>query len=204
MRMPIKTLATVMLAALFSIFAAAQDNSSEFCSSRTTEAYHSPKCDWFVVHDPQRVDDVKIPHRPAYHTYSRWVVDGQTYILAYRDVDQQPQEMMVDVYLEGSSGGYKLVGSIRIAGVVNGVSIEKLTGSLIPDIVFRVESGQLQYVDVLRFAEGKAKEVFWYGASELEITTQPKAMIVARSKLSNVVEEFAWDPRTNRFAKIRE
>jgi hypothetical protein len=111
--------------------------------------------------------------------------------------------MMADVYLVASSGD-KLVGSIRIAGVVSGVSTEKLTGSAIPDIVFRVESGQLRYIDVLRFSEGKAKEVFWYGASEMETATEPKPMIMARSKLSNLVEEFAWDSKSSKFIKTRE
>jgi hypothetical protein len=201
--MPINLSTTVMFAVLLSIPSGPQDSSSEFCSSRTTEAYHSPKCNLFVVHDPQRVENLRISHKPAYHTYSRWVLDGKTYVLAYRDIDRQPQEMMVDLYLAEASG-YNLAGSVRIAGVVNAVSTERLTGSASPDIVFRVDSGQLQYLDVVRFSDGKAKEVFWYGASEIETETEPQPTIVAKSKLSNLIEEFAWDSKSSKFVKARE
>ena len=40
----------------------AQSQESNFCASRTTAAYHSPKCNWgWVVHEPNRIEGVKIP-----------------------------------------------------------------------------------------------------------------------------------------------
>ena len=183
----------------------AQDKQSEFCSSRTTEAYHSPKCDWgWVVHDPHRVEDVKIPHKPTYHTYSRWVFDGQTYILAYRDIDRSPSDMAADVYL-AAVNGYKLVGSVQHLGeIVTDVSDARLTGGVLPDLVFREDCGELKCVIVAHLSDKTAEKVFRYGATEVEITTQPKPMVVARSNLSNVVEEFAWDLKSNKFIKTRE
>jgi hypothetical protein len=196
------------LMALVSLFfnpVRAQDKQSEFCSSRTTEAYHSPKCDWgWVVHDPHRVEDVSITHKPAYHTYSRWVLDGQTYVLAYRDIDRSPSDMAADVYL-ATGNGYKLLGSVQHLGeIVTDVSDARLTGGVLPDLVFREDCGELKCVVVVHFSDETARKVFWYGATEVEITTQPKPMVVARSNLSNVVEEFAWDLKSNKFVTTRK
>lgn len=182
----------------------AQEKETGFCASRTTAAYHSPKCNWgWVVHDPHRVEDVKIPHHPPYHTYSRWVVGEHAYILAYRDIDRQPSDMAADIYFAGSSG-YKLVGSIEHLGeIVTGVSEARLTGPT-SDIVFREDCGELQCLVVVRFSDRTAKQVFRYGASKMEIVTQPQPMIVATSKLANTVEWFAWDPETGKFRKTKQ
>jgi len=201
--MSMKSFVIMASAIFFSTATRSQVNTSEFCSSRTTEAYHSPKCDWYVVQDPRRVEEVRISHKPAYHTYSRWELDGHSYVLAYRDIEHQPQEMAVDVYAETGSE-HKLIGMLRIAGVVKGVSAENLTGSAFPEIVFRVDSGELKYIDVLHLSEGKAREIFWYGASEIEILSIPTPRVVAKSRLANVVEEFTWDSRLAEFKRLRE
>jgi hypothetical protein len=158
-----KLLAGIATAALFTTSTGAQRKESDFCASRTTEAYHSPKCSWgWVVHDPHRVEDVKIPHRSQYHTYSRWVFDGRTYILAYRDIDQQPADMAADVYL-ANGDRYKLVGSVEHLGeIVTGVSEARLTGAALPDIIFREDCGELQCVVVVRFSDETARQVFRY------------------------------------------
>lgn len=195
---------SIILALLFFSSAMAQEKRSEFCSSRTAMAYHSPDCEWgYVVRDPQRVEDVKIPHKPAYHTYSRWVLDGHTYIFAYRDVERQPDDMAADVYVT-SDGGHKLVGTARIPGIVTGVTTAKLTGGELPDVIIRFESGQLQYVDVLRFSAGTAHQVFQYGASTIELVPQPTPMFEATSRVANLVEQFAWDSRSGKFSKISQ
>jgi len=174
---------------------------SGFCDSLTTDAYHSPKCNLYVVHDPRRVDDIKIPHTPRYHTYSRWVLDHQTVVLAYRDVDKDPMNMVADAYL-ANGGEYEFLGSAKIPGMVTDVSSAELTGGDLPDIVFFFDGGQLKYVDVLRFSKGKAQDVFEYAASKIEVSTEPKPKIVATSKLSNLVEEFAWDSGSQEFTTI--
>jgi hypothetical protein len=158
----------------------ARNIDADFCSSRTTEAYRSPKCDWgWVVHDLKRVEDVTIPHKPAYHTYSRWVLDGGTYIIAYGDIDYTPNDMVADVYL-ANGDRYKLVGSVQHLGeIVTGGFAARLTGAA-------------------------AREVFSYGASTIEIVSQPKPLIVARSTIANVVKEFTWDPKSSKFVKIRQ
>lgn len=176
---------------------------SEFCSSYTTAAYHSPQCDLWVVHDPNRVEEVKIPHRPEYHTYSRWVIGEQTYILAYRDVDYQPSDLVADVYLAGSAGN-SLIGTIPVYDVVRDVSLVKLNGGETPDLVFRTSCGQLECVFVMHFAKGKAQEVFQYAASKIEILDGKSPEIVAKSRLANLVEEFVWDPKAREFKKTRE
>lgn len=182
-----------------------QTEHTDFCASRTTEAYHSPKCNWgWVVHDPHRAADVKIPHDPSYHTYSRWMLGDRAYVFAYRDIDQLPEDMAADIYLARDTQ-YKLVGSIQHLGeIVAGVSEARLTGAVLPDVVFREDCGELQCVVVVRFSDETAKEVFWYGASQMEIAIQPKAMIVAKSRVANVVEEFAWDPQAEKFRKIEQ
>lgn len=195
----------IVAGALFTAAVGAQNKDSAFCSSRTTEAYHSAKCDWgWVVHDPRRVEDVKIPHEPLYHTYSRWVLDSQSYILAYRDIDHRPDDMAADVYL-ATGNRYKLVGSVQHLGeIVTEVFDARLSGAILPDVVFREDCGELQCVVVVRFSGETANQVFWYGASKVEVTTQPKPMIVARSSLPNLVEEFAWDLKSGKFVKIRQ
>jgi hypothetical protein len=176
---------------------------SEFCSSHTTAAYHSPQCDLWVVHDPNRVEGVKILHRPAYHTYGRWILGGQTYILAYRDVDYQPADMVADIYV-AEDGRNSLVGKISVYDVVSDVSPLKVTGGEGNDLVFRSSCGQLECVFVLHFAEGKAREVFKYAASKIEIVDGTTPKIVAKSSLANLVEEFVWDSRAKEFKQSKE
>jgi hypothetical protein len=188
----------ISLSALALALSQAPAKQSESCDSFTTEAYHSPKCNQYVVHDPKRADDIKIPHSPPYHTYSRWALGDQTVVLAYRDVDKDPTDMVADAYL-ANGGKYEFLGSAKIPGMVTDVSSAELTGGDLPDIVFHFDGGQLKYVDVLRFSKGKAQNVFQYAASKIEVSTEPKPKIVATSKLSNVVEEFAWDSRSQEF-----
>ena len=138
---------------------------------------------------------------PPYHTYSRWVLGGQTYIFAYRDINQQPEDMAVDIYI-AKGGDYKRVGTARIPGVVTSVSTERLTGGILPDVVFRLQSGELQWIEVVRFFNRTARQVFWYGASKIDVMTQPKPMIVAKSSIPNLVQEFAWDSESGKFVKI--
>jgi len=136
-----------------------QSDDATFCASRTTAAYHSPKCDWFVVKDPNRIEGLEIQHEPSYHTYSRWVLDGRTYVIAYRDIDYQPEDIVADIYL-AVDNGYKLVGRARIFGLVTDVSTARLTGGELPDIVFRFLGGQLQYIVIVRLSRETAREVF--------------------------------------------
>lgn len=180
----------------------AQDNQSDFCASRTSKAYHSPKCNWgWVVHDPKRVENVNIPHHPAYHTYSRWVLDGRAYVLAYRDIDRSPEDVAADIYLVQKE--YELVGTVEHLGeIVRGVSLEKLTNGILPDLVFREDCGQLQCLVVVRFSHIGAKQVFRYGASRIDVLSEPKPVIIATSKLANRVEQFAWDTQAGEFRKI--
>ena len=49
--------------------------------------------------DPHTIENVAIRHEPSYHTYSRWVLDGLTYVIAYRDIDDQPEDIVMDIYL---------------------------------------------------------------------------------------------------------
>jgi hypothetical protein len=176
---------------------------SEFCSSYTTAAYHSPQCDLWVVHDPNRVEDVKILHRPAHHTYSRWTVGDQAYILAYRDVDHQPSDMVADIYLV-SEARNNLIGNIRVYDAISDVLEMRLTGGDVPDLLFRSSCGQLECVFVLHFEDGKAQRVFQYAASKIEIMGGKTPEIAAKSKLANLVQEFAWDPKAKEFKETRE
>jgi hypothetical protein len=157
-----------------------------------------------VVHDPNRVDHVKIPHKPPYHTYSQWVLGDQTYIFAYRDIDQQPEDMVAGIYLL-SGAHYKLVGSIEHLGeIVTGVLTATLTGAALPDVVFREDCGELHCVVVVRFSDQTAKQIFSFGDRIIELRQQPKATIIATSRIANQVQEFAWDPRTEKFRKIEQ
>jgi hypothetical protein len=203
MRVPFKSLLIILVALSSSGPSLAQDKNSEFCSSQTTEAYHSPRCDWWVVHDPRRIEHINIPHRPRYHTYSRWLLGDRTYIFAYRDVDQQPEDMVADIYLAGDSG-YNRFGYVHITGAVTDVSTANLTGGAGPDVVFRFDGGQLQYIDVLRFSGGLAREVFSYGASTIDVISQPKPLIVAKSRIANLVQEFEWDSQSGKFKTIHQ
>jgi len=145
-------LITIVLAAITVLLTSAvtYGKQSDYCASRTTEAYHSPKCNWgFVVKDPHRIEGVRIPHKPSYHTYSLWVLGSRRYVFAYRDIGGQPDDMVVDIYRAGN-GRYALLGNARITGIVTDVSTARLTGSGLPDVVFRFEGGQLQYLEIVR------------------------------------------------------
>src|SRR3974390_111740 len=174
----------------------------EFCSGFTAAAEHSPQCDEFVVHDPGRVENLKIPHKPAYHTYSRWEFEGQIYILAYRDVDHHPMDMVVDVYLSDPEG-YKRIGGMPVYDLVRSVSVMRLTGDAGPDFVFETDTGQLKSIFVLLINKGKATKVFEYGASRMRIVDGEKPKIVAESWLANSVQEFAWDEKAQEFREVR-
>jgi hypothetical protein len=77
-----------------------------------------------------------------------------------------------------------------------------LTGGELPDIVFRFEDGQLQYITIVRLSDKTAQEVFRYGSSAMDILSQPTPMIEAKGKIGNLVEQFAWNPRSKKFRKI--
>jgi len=200
-------LVLAIVVALLPCHAKAQQQQTEqagFCESRTPQALHSPKCELaFVVQDLHRTDNVKIPHEPVYHTYSRWELDGRAYIFAYRDIDQRPDDMMADIYL-AASGGYKRIGSIEITGMVTGVSTANLTGGNVPDILFQYEGGELHYLTIVRLSGGRVQQVFRYGASAIDVLSQPKPVIEATSKVANLVEQFAWDPHAAKFRKIEQ
>lgn len=196
---------SLFLSLICAISVGAQDKQSEFCASRTSEAYHSSNCNWgFVVHDPNIIKNVTIPHKPAYHTYSRWALGDQAYILAYRDIDNQPQDMAVDIYLVKDGDAFQQIGTARTPGLVTNVSTARLTAGEEPDILFHLQSGELTWLEVVRIFNRKAKEVFWYGASQIDVSPDPKPMIVAKSRLANTVEQFAWDSRSKRFKKVRQ
>jgi hypothetical protein len=180
-----------------------QEKEADVCSSRTVLAYHSPQCNWgYVVRDPNRAEDVKIEHDPPYHTYSRWRIVKETYVFAYRDIDGQPDNMVADIYkMRGVT--YKLIGNVRIPGIVSDVSTASLTGGELPDVIFRFKGGQLQYVDIVRFTDGTAQQVFQYGASTIRILCKPKPMIEATSKVADMTEQFTWDFRKKEFKKVR-
>lgn len=172
---------------------------SDLCDQRTTEAYHSPLCkDNWVVQDPNRVDDVQISHEPPYHTYSSWVVDKQTYIFAYRDIDYDPNDMVTDIYLIKDSS-YIPVGIIKIPGYVTNVFTAKLTSKEFQDVFFRSDAGKLQYISIVKLTDGKAEKVFEYGASEIEVKNEGTPMILAKAKTSNIIEQFLWDSTANKF-----
>jgi hypothetical protein len=175
----------------------------EFCSSHTTASYHSPQCDLWVVHDRNRVADVRIQHKPEYHTYSRWRLGEQTYVLAYRDVDSQPSDMVADIYLVNEEG-YRRVGKISVHDIVTDVSALALTEGEVPDLVFRAACGHLQCMFIVRFADGMAQQVFSYGASQIELSSEQKPKVLAKSTLANLVEEFSWDARAGGFRQVRE
>jgi hypothetical protein len=207
-RLPVKFLISIVavVASVLLTSGVARNIDADFCSSRTTEAYHSPKCDWgWVVHDPKRVENVTIPHKPAYHTYSHWVLDGGTYIYCLRRHRLHPQRYGGVVYL-ANGDRYKLVGSVQHLGeIVTGVFAARLTGAALADVVFQTECGELQCIDIIDFSDGAAaREVFSYGASTIEVVSQPKPLIVARSSIANVVEEFIWDPKSSKCVKIRQ
>src|SRR5271169_4020002 len=98
----------VLRSALVVALLQASTKQSELCDSFTTEAYHSPRCNQYVVRDPKRADDIAIPHSPRYHTYSQWDFDHQTVVLAYRDIDNDPKNMVADAYLAGG-GKYQFL-----------------------------------------------------------------------------------------------
>jgi hypothetical protein len=195
---------SLIVSLVCAISVGAQDKQSDFCASRTSEAYHSASCNWgFVVHDPNIIKNLPIPHKPAYHTYSRWMLNNENYILAYRDIDDQPQEMAVDIYLAKNGDAFQHIGTARIPGLVTDVSIARLTGET-PDFLFHLQSGELTWLEVVRIFNRKAKEVFWYGASQIDVSPDPNPMIVAKSRLANTVEQFVWDSRSKRFKKVRQ
>jgi hypothetical protein len=173
------------------------------CSQRSTATYHSPKCGWgYVVNDPGRIEDVTIPHDPPYHTYSRWVIRARTYIFAYRDVDNRPDDMRVDIY-QGNAGG-KVVASIAITGLETHVFSANLTGRDSSDIIFKYMGGELQYLSIVRFADDSIKDVFDCAASTIDILPGPEPKIVARYNVANVVREFVWRGASDKFVKARE
>ncbi|MEW6079060.1 MAG: hypothetical protein AB1724_14710 [Thermodesulfobacteriota bacterium] len=177
---------------------------SDFCDDRTTESYHAPSCNkiW-VVRDPNRIDNLQIDHKPSYHTYSRWVIDEQTYIIAYRDIDYDPNDMVADIYLSGN-GSYTLVGDIAIKGNVVNVFAAKLTSNMHHDLVFRFNSGQLQYVSVVKIINQKIIKVFEYGGTEIEINSEKNPMIIIKSKTPNIIQQYIWDSANSKFFKAQE
>lgn len=93
---------------------------------------------------------------------------------------------------------------MRLPGLVFDVSTERLTGGAVPDVLFRLQSGELTYLEVVRIVDGKAKEVFRYGASQIDVSINPSPTILAKSKLAKTIEQFTWDPKSAKFVKTAE
>jgi hypothetical protein len=179
----------------------AQQSSTNFCSSRTTAAYHAPECGaiW-IVHDPNRVSDVHLGHSPDYHTYSRWEVNGTKYVLAYWDEDNDPNDIVVDVY-RASGAKFEQIGSVTIGAPLTGVKTAQLAPKWGDQLLFLSHCGQMECINVVRVSDGVAKELFEYGADKLVVRGGTPPSIMAKPKYANFLEQFTWSDAKQKFVK---
>lgn len=178
-------------------------SSVEFCEQRTTKAYHDPKCGLWVENDPHRINNFDIPFTPPYHTYSSWNIDSQTYYFAYRDIDYNPSDLVIDVYkIENMK--FTQIGEIKINGVVVDILLARLTMAKYPEVVIRHKDGLLQFVSIVKIQDNKVDRIFKYGATEIDIIREPNPRIIAKAITSNRVEEFSWNAVQNIFSKTND
>jgi hypothetical protein len=172
---------------------------AERCTYQNPDAWHDPECGMsWVVRDSHRTTSVRIEHTPSYHTYSIWTIGGQQYVLAYRDQDSDPSDIVVDFYrMDGSH--YVALGTELLAAVPSEVRLVKLIPDTLPQLAFFARCGQLQCLTVVRFDGDHIEELLDYAASEIRIHDGAQPFIEAVSKTAKIVEKVEWDPKRKKF-----
>jgi len=197
------TLLFVFLAPLCCVLGQ-ETGSKSFCSSRTTAAYHSPECGFiWVVRDPNRISDIHIDHSPEYHTYSRWVISGMEYVLAYRDIDNDPANIALDLY-RSSGARYSQIGSLTIGAPISKVQALALVPKQGEQLVIFSQCGQLHCIDIVQVRDDQAKELFEYAGTTIVVRTGRLPSIVATSKSAGLTEQFTWSEVHQQFVKHTE
>jgi hypothetical protein len=180
---------------------------SDFCQSRTPAALHSEKCpNAFVENDAGKIQDILIQHSPVYHTYSRWDLNGRTFVLAYWDRDNDPINVQADVYaatkdLNGESQ-YKKLLTIPAFETVDHVFARDLIGKGSEQLVVVSWEGQLEAVRIVQFNGDQARLVFDYAGTKIQFTDKAPYNILVYAKSTNLTELFQWSESRRRFYRV--
>ena len=180
---------------------------SDFCqSSRTTAALHSANCpNAFVEKDAGKVDGIQIEHSPPYHTYSRWDLNGHSYIVAYWDQDNDPVNVQADIHLSRRQldGTFKYDRLLTIPAfeTVERVSTQEFTGDGSKQLVVVSLEGQLEVARIVRFASDGARLVFNRSGTRIQFTDKVPAEILVYANAANETELFRWSKKRQGFIR---
>jgi hypothetical protein len=188
--------------ALVSLILFSQVGLAVDCAKRTTDALHSPECNFgYVVSDPGKVAKSDIRHDPPYHTFSDWKVGEHRLLIAYFDQDNDPTNVVAVIYERRTSGLRKL-GSVPVFSKVDDVrGINDAEHSLV-GLAFFSQSGQLQILRIFKFAGDTGSIVFDDGGSTVHLLdiSPPTVEIVGQSSGNR---RYKWNAKRLRFERVK-
>ena len=96
------------------------------CSQNIPKTLHSDSCpNSLVESDAGKIASLHLKHNPPYHTYSRWNVSSQNYILAYWDEDND----LLGLYADYTAKIETLLGTLRTRRWLRYLRTKGLSGS---------------------------------------------------------------------------
>ncbi len=176
------------------------------CSQPTGLALHSKSCpDALLEEDAGRIEDVAIAHKPIYHTYSRWSIDGLRYILAYWDRDNEVLNLAVDVYREdvAASGrlSYARIATVPVFEQAERVFTQDLIGDGDQQLIVLSVMGQLEAIRILQINRRAVRVVLDTAGTRVRVGNKPGSAIEVYGKSANSTEIFRWLPQQKVFRK---
>jgi hypothetical protein len=177
------------------------------CSQHTAESLHSKSCpDSLIENDSGRIDDLHLPHKPAYHTYSRWRVSEQEYILAYWDQDNEVLALYADIYRENRDADgrptYAKIATVPAFELVRRVFTQDLIGDGREQLIIISETGQLQAIRIMRIHGNTARIVLDTAGTRVKVVDKPKPAVLVYAKTPDQTEVFRWSARQKKFERI--
>jgi len=120
------------------------------------------------------------------------------YVLAYRDQDSDPSDIVVDFYRR-DAGGYAALGTEELAAVPKEVRTVNLIPEAQPQLAFFASCGMLRCLTVIRLNNDRVEKLFDYAASEIRVHEGNRPFIQAISESAKSAENFEWYPKEERF-----
>jgi hypothetical protein len=200
-----KTIWLFLMAAGLSLFVGQPQGID--CSQNTPETLHSDSCpNSLVESDEGKIASLHLRHNPPYHTYSRWNVSSQNYILAYWDEENDLLGLYADLYSENrdSSGHstYAKMATIPAYERVERVLTSDLVGDGRQQLIILSEMGQLESIRVVNIDGSRARIVLDTAGTAVKIVNKPNAAVLVYSKTANQTEVFEWVTQVKKFKRI--
>jgi hypothetical protein len=194
-----------LIAAVSSLYGGRQQGID--CSLKTPESLHSDSCPYSLVEsDAGKIASLHLQHNPAYHTYSRWNVSLQNYILAYWDENNELLALYIDLYRENRDSyghyTYTKIGTLPAYERVERVLTHDLVGDGRQQLIILSEMGQLESIRIVKIDGNTARIVLDTAGTTVKIVDKPTAAVLVYAKTPNQTEVFKWAAQDRKFKRI--